>query len=75
MPNTLLDGHWWTQNFHLLISENFQKKDEYGGSFMYHLEDNGQPLVAIGFIVSTGEKEEGKFKIYNRWPWTTGIHT
>uniref|UniRef100_A0A183BP85 Electron transfer flavoprotein-ubiquinone oxidoreductase n=1 Tax=Globodera pallida TaxID=36090 RepID=A0A183BP85_GLOPA len=25
-------------------------RDQYGGSFVYHLDDNGQPLVAIGFI-------------------------
>jgi electron-transferring-flavoprotein dehydrogenase len=23
---------------------------EYGGSFLYHIEDNGQPLVAIGWL-------------------------
>uniref|UniRef100_A0A915P249 Electron transfer flavoprotein-ubiquinone oxidoreductase n=1 Tax=Meloidogyne floridensis TaxID=298350 RepID=A0A915P249_9BILA len=25
-------------------------RSEYGGSFLYHIEDNGQPLVSIGFL-------------------------
>ena len=27
------------------------KRDQYGGSFLYHLNDNGQTLVSIGLIV------------------------
>ncbi|MFH4979132.1 hypothetical protein AB6A40_005841 [Gnathostoma spinigerum] len=27
-------------------------RDQYGGSFMYHIEDKGQPLVAVGFVVA-----------------------
>uniref|UniRef100_A0A914CFN7 Electron transfer flavoprotein-ubiquinone oxidoreductase n=1 Tax=Acrobeloides nanus TaxID=290746 RepID=A0A914CFN7_9BILA len=30
---------------------------EYGGSFLYHIEDNGQPLVAIGFIIGLDYKD------------------
>ncbi|KAL3068037.1 hypothetical protein niasHT_038027 [Heterodera trifolii] len=30
--------------------------DQYGGSFLYHLEDNGQPLVSVGFIVALDYK-------------------
>ncbi|CAJ0573965.1 unnamed protein product, partial [Mesorhabditis spiculigera] len=30
--------------------------DSYGGSFLYHIEDNGQPLVSIGFIVALDYK-------------------
>ncbi|KAF7638421.1 FAD_binding_2 domain-containing protein [Meloidogyne graminicola] len=26
-------------------------KNQYGGSFLYHLEDNGQLLVSIGFVI------------------------
>uniref|UniRef100_A0A1I8C196 Electron transfer flavoprotein-ubiquinone oxidoreductase n=1 Tax=Meloidogyne hapla TaxID=6305 RepID=A0A1I8C196_MELHA len=25
-------------------------RNQYGGSFLYHIEDNGQPLVSIGFV-------------------------
>ncbi len=28
------------------------KADTYGGSFLYHLVDNGQPLVSIGYVVA-----------------------
>lgn len=28
------------------------KRDQYGGSFLYHINDNGQALVSIGFIVA-----------------------
>ena len=28
------------------------KTDQYGGAFLYHIEDNGQPLVSLGFIVA-----------------------
>jgi electron-transferring-flavoprotein dehydrogenase len=30
--------------------------DVYGGSFLYHLLDNGKPLVAIGFVVALDYK-------------------
>uniref|UniRef100_A0A915BKU0 Electron transfer flavoprotein-ubiquinone oxidoreductase n=1 Tax=Parascaris univalens TaxID=6257 RepID=A0A915BKU0_PARUN len=33
------------------------KRGQYGGSFMYHIEDNGQPLVAIGFVVALDYKD------------------
>ncbi|CAI2348054.1 unnamed protein product [Caenorhabditis sp. 36 PRJEB53466] len=26
--------------------------DQYGGSFLYHIEDAGQPLVSVGFVVA-----------------------
>lgn len=26
--------------------------DQYGGSFIYHMESNGQPLAAVGFVVA-----------------------
>jgi len=32
------------------------QKDQYGGSFLYHIEDNGQPLVSVGFIVALDYK-------------------
>ena len=40
---------------HLLFSSQFpissqQDKDTYGGSFLYHLEED-TPLVAVGFVV------------------------
>ena len=28
------------------------KVDQYGGSFLYHIETDGQPLVAVGFVVA-----------------------
>ncbi|CAD5209781.1 unnamed protein product [Bursaphelenchus okinawaensis] len=28
------------------------EKTQYGGSFLYHIEDGGQPLVATGFVVA-----------------------
>jgi electron-transferring-flavoprotein dehydrogenase len=31
-------------------------RDTYGGAFLYHIEDQGQPLVAIGFIVALDYK-------------------
>ncbi|CAD6190287.1 unnamed protein product [Caenorhabditis auriculariae] len=31
-------------------------RDQYGGSFLYHLEDDGQPLVAIGFVMALDYK-------------------
>jgi electron-transferring-flavoprotein dehydrogenase len=27
-------------------------RDQYGGSFLYHIEDGGQPLAATGFVVA-----------------------
>uniref|UniRef100_A0A7E4UMH2 Electron transfer flavoprotein-ubiquinone oxidoreductase n=1 Tax=Panagrellus redivivus TaxID=6233 RepID=A0A7E4UMH2_PANRE len=32
------------------------QRDQYGGSFLYHLEDNGQPLVSVGFVVALDYK-------------------
>lgn len=32
------------------------KRDQYGGSFLYHIEDGGQPLVAVGFVVALDYK-------------------
>nr|CAD2144548.1 unnamed protein product [Meloidogyne enterolobii] len=31
-------------------------RNEYGGSFLYHIEDNGQPLVSIGFVLGLDYK-------------------
>ena len=28
----------------------------YGGSFMYHIVDNDQPLVLVGYVVSGAEE-------------------
>lgn len=28
------------------------ERSQYGGSFLYHIEDGGQPLVATGFVVA-----------------------
>ncbi|CAI5444661.1 unnamed protein product [Caenorhabditis angaria] len=28
------------------------EKHQYGGSFLYHIEDEGQPLVSVGFVVA-----------------------
>uniref|UniRef100_A0A1I7XAL2 Electron transfer flavoprotein-ubiquinone oxidoreductase n=1 Tax=Heterorhabditis bacteriophora TaxID=37862 RepID=A0A1I7XAL2_HETBA len=28
------------------------QRDQYGGSFLYHLEDEGLPLVSVGFVVA-----------------------
>ncbi|KAI1712179.1 electron transfer flavoprotein-ubiquinone oxidoreductase, 4Fe-4S domain-containing protein [Ditylenchus destructor] len=28
------------------------KLDQYGGSFLYHIEDGGQPLVSVGFVLA-----------------------
>lgn len=32
------------------------KRDQYGGSFLYHIEDGGQPLAAVGFVVALDYK-------------------
>lgn len=32
------------------------KRTQYGGSFLYHIEDGGQPLVALGFVVALDYK-------------------
>ncbi|CAJ0578878.1 unnamed protein product, partial [Mesorhabditis spiculigera] len=47
--------------------------DTYGGSFLYHLEDNGQPLVALGFILALDYKNPylnpyQEFQKYKRHP-------
>lgn len=53
MQNIQLDGHWLVKiNFCTIYKNILQNKNQYGGSFMYHLEDNGQSLVSIGFIVA-----------------------
>ncbi|CAJ0941805.1 unnamed protein product, partial [Mesorhabditis belari] len=31
-------------------------RETYGGSFLYHIEDEGQPLVAVGFVVALDYK-------------------
>ena len=36
--------------------ELFQPKDQYGGSFLYHIDDGGQPLVSVGFVVALDYK-------------------
>ena len=35
------------------LSLVLQDKDTYGGSFLYHLNEDS-PLVAVGFVVSVG---------------------
>ena len=35
-----------------------QDKDTYGGSFLYHLNEDS-PLVAVGFVVSTSVPHMG----------------
>jgi flavin-dependent dehydrogenase len=30
--------------------------DQYGGSFLYHIEDGGQPLAAVGFVIALDYK-------------------
>ncbi|KAI6196522.1 hypothetical protein M3Y94_01119300 [Aphelenchoides besseyi] len=44
-------------------------RDQYGGSFLYHIEDNGQPLVAVGFVVALDYKNPyiHPFKEFQRY--------
>ncbi|TKR66881.1 hypothetical protein L596_023111 [Steinernema carpocapsae] len=44
-------------------------RDQYGGSFLYHIEDNGQPLVSIGFVVALDYKNPhmDPFKEFQRY--------
>ena len=41
------------------------QKDEYGGSFLYHIEDDGEPLVALGFVI--GLDYRGLLKLIEKW--------
>lgn len=35
---------------HLLTLDYLQTPTQYGGSFLYHIESDGMPLVSIGFV-------------------------
>lgn len=43
--------------------------DEYGGSFLYHIEDDGEPLVALGFVIGLDYKNPylNTFKTFQQW--------
>ncbi|KHJ88189.1 putative electron-transferring-flavoprotein dehydrogenase [Oesophagostomum dentatum] len=43
--------------------------DQYGGSFIYHISDEGLPLAAIGFVVALDYKNPhiNPYKEFQRW--------
>jgi len=45
------------------------KKDVYGGSFCYHIEDGGEPLVALGFVIGLDYSNPhlNTFKTFQQW--------
>ena len=47
----------------------FQTKDLYGGSFMYHLDEGGASLVALGYVVGLDYQNPyvNPFQEFQRW--------
>jgi electron-transferring-flavoprotein dehydrogenase len=45
------------------------QKDEYGGSFLYHIEDDGEPLVALGFVIGLDYSNPylNTFRTFQQW--------
>jgi len=45
------------------------ERNQYGGSFLYHIEDGGQPLVSVGFVVALDYKNPylNPFKEFQRY--------
>merc|ERR1711881_413067 len=43
--------------------------NEYGGSFLYHILDDGEPLVALGFVIGLDYKNPylNTFKTFQQW--------
>ncbi|KAL6726398.1 hypothetical protein Aduo_008371 [Ancylostoma duodenale] len=44
-------------------------RDQYGGSFIYHITDEGLPLAAVGFVVALDYKNTNinPYKEFQRW--------
>ncbi|EYB83514.1 hypothetical protein Y032_0334g2847 [Ancylostoma ceylanicum] len=45
------------------------ERDQYGGSFIYHITDEGLPLAAVGFVVALDYKNTNinPYKEFQRW--------
>uniref|UniRef100_A0A0N5BMW8 Electron transfer flavoprotein-ubiquinone oxidoreductase n=1 Tax=Strongyloides papillosus TaxID=174720 RepID=A0A0N5BMW8_STREA len=43
--------------------------DQYGGSFLYHIDDNGTPLVSLGFIVALDYRNPyiSPYQMFQQW--------
>ena len=45
------------------------KQNEYGGSFMYHIEEDGQKLISLGFVIGLDYKNPhlNTFETFQTW--------
>jgi len=58
VPGTILHTAGWPLN-----------QNEYGGSFMYHIEEDGEPLIALGFVIGLDYKNPyiNTFETFQTW--------